>query len=316
MTITKEELEQYYIIEDHTRKETAKHFNICDRTLSKYMKEYGLNKQYTRVLTHFISKEQLEKHLIEEGLSYAEIGKLYNKKGTSIRHLNETYKIPIPKENIQKARERTNFIKYGVKTPLKNPEVQAKSEQTSMAKYGCKKAADSKEVRARAGKSIKKARIRNHTTQAELMQNPEYLNNFITKRRISLSKNKTAGKSKEEKIVFELLKEKFKDIRTQYTSEKYPFNCDFYIPDLDLYIEYQGYWMHCKKYGPFNKQNSKHLELLEKWKNKANTSTTYQRAITVWTISDPLKRQTAKDNNLNWMEFWTIDEVKEWLKSI
>ena len=320
MTITKEELAQYYITEDHTRKETTEHFNICDRTLYKYMKQYGLCKQYTRMLTNFISKEQLEKHLIEEGLTYAEIAKLYNKKPNAIAYLNDKYRIKIPKEITQKARERTNFIKYGAKTPLKNPEVQAKSEQTSMAKYGCKKAADSKEVRARAGKSIKKARIRNHTTQAELIKNPEYLNNFITKRRISLSKNKTAGKSKDEKIILELLREKFDNVHTQYTSEKYPFNCDFYVPALDLYIEYQGFWMHGKAdgkiYGAFDEQNEEHQTVLEKWKDKSKKSQVYTGAIRVWTIRDPLKRQTAKDNNLNWIEFWTVDEVKEWLRLI
>ena len=29
---------------------------------------------------------------------------------------------------------------------------------------------------------------------------------------------------------------------------------------------------------------------------------------------NPLKRQTAKQNNLNWMEFFTIKEIENWLK--
>ena len=35
--------------------------------------------------------------------------------------------------------------------------------------------------------------------------------------------------------------------------------------------------------------------------------------IKIWTIKDPLKRKTAKDNKLNYIEFWNINEVKEWL---
>ena len=39
----------------------------------------------------------------------------------------------------------------------------------------------------------------------------------------------------------------------------------------------------------------------------------YHGMITVWTVGDPLKRQTAKDNNLNYLEFFSVDELKIWL---
>ena len=34
----------------------------------------------------------------------------------------------------------------------------------------------------------------------------------------------------------------------------------------------------------------------------------YQQAINVWTISDPLKRETAKKNNLNYLEIFSCNE--------
>jgi len=34
----------------------------------------------------------------------------------------------------------------------------------------------------------------------------------------------------------------------------------------------------------------------------------YEIAINVWTVRDPLKRETARKNNLNWLEFFTLDE--------
>ena len=40
----------------------------------------------------------------------------------------------------------------------------------------------------------------------------------------------------------------------------------------------------------------------------------YENAIHVWTISDPLKRKIAKENNLNWLEFFTIDQFMTWYK--
>ena len=42
----------------------------------------------------------------------------------------------------------------------------------------------------------------------------------------------------------------------------------------------------------------------------------YLRAINTWTISYPLKRKTAKDNGLNWLEFFTMDEFMKWYSLI
>ena len=48
-------------------------------------------------------------------------------------------------------------------------------------------------------------------------------------------------------------------------SDLYPFKCDFYIIDYDLYIEIQGTWMHGKH--PYNKNNENDALLLQKWKS-------------------------------------------------
>lgn len=47
------------------------------------------------------------------------------------------------------------------------------------------------------------------------------------------------------------------------------------------------------------------------WREKGTKF--YQNAINVWTRRDVLKRETAKRNNLNFIEFWNLDEVKEWI---
>lgn len=126
--------------------------------------------------------------------------------------------------------------------------------------------------------------------------------------------------SKEEQFIIKILSKKFKSLKTQYKSDLYPFACDFYIPEINTYIEYQGYWSHgkigTKVLGPYNHNNSEHQQVLNKWKEKSNKHSKYKRAITVWTVSDPLKRKTAKDNGLNWLEFWTIDEFMQWYNSI
>ena len=41
---------------------------------------------------------------------------------------------------------------------------------------------------------------------------------------------------------------------------------------------------------------------------KEKNTKKYQQAINVWTISDPLKRKTAKEHNLNYLEIFSCNE--------
>ena len=54
---------------------------------------------------------------------------------------------------------------------------------------------------------------------------------------------------------------------------------------------------------PFDSTNNDDLLLLEQWKSK-NTEF-YNNAVIVWTVRDVLKRETAKKNNLNYIEVFT-----------
>ena len=117
-------------------------------------------------------------------------------------------------------------------------------------------------------------------------------------------KNQTLGKSKEEDYIYYLLLDKFKNTKRNYKSKEYPFHCDFYIPELNLYIEYQGFWTHGNE--PFDESNKEHIKIIEKWKVKNTIQ--YNKAIDDWTRRDPLKRQTAKENGLNWIEFFNIND--------
>ena len=90
------------------------------------------------------------------------------------------------------------------------------------------------------------------------------------------------------------------DIVHPYRDEdRYPFNCDFYIKSIDLFIEINYSWTHGKH--PFNLNNEEDMKLLNKWKEKAKTSDYYKNAIETWTIRDVKKLNTAKANNLNYL---------------
>lgn len=121
-------------------------------------------------------------------------------------------------------------------------------------------------------------------------------------------------KSKQEETIFIKLQECFGEVIRQYKSKEYPWHCDFYIPILDLYIEYQGMWTHGSL--PYDESKQLCVEQLKTWKNKAITSKFYKAAIYCWTILDVKKRNTAKQNNLNYLEFFTIKDFYIWLDSI
>lgn len=212
----------------------------------------------------------------------------------------------------------------------KSLESTEKRKQTSLKKYGVSwytqttalkdfNKKHNKEIRHKMKETlIKKYGVDNYSKTIECQEKV-----YNTKK-----KNNTHTKSGQEEQVYQLLLTKFskEDIIRQYKSKLYPYQCDFYIKSLDLYIEYNGHWTHgwdsCKLYGVFNKDNDNHLKLLNKWKSKSSElnfkkskKDQYKKAIYVWTILDPLKLKTAKDNKLNYKIFWTVKEVEDWIKN-
>ena len=131
-------------------------------------------------------------------------------------------------------------------------------------------------------------------------------------------KNGTLNISTIEQNISQYLKDLNINYISQYKSEKYPFHCDFYFPDYDLYVEIQAHWTHGKH--PFDSLNKNDIELLNKWKTKCGIRNNgqvnqYVNGVNVWTHRDPLKRETAKNNNLNYLEIFSIN-VDECLNQI
>ena len=139
------------------------------------------------------------------------------------------------------------------------------------------------------------------------VENPSQNKNIQNKKYKTMAKNNSYGKSKKEDIIYNLLLEKYDNVIRQYKSKLYPFNCDFYIPNKEIYIEYQGFFTHGKE--PYI-GSDKQKDIIKKWMNKK--SYFYNNAIKNWTISDVLKRQIAKENNLNYLEFFSLEEFMKW----
>ena len=136
------------------------------------------------------------------------------------------------------------------------------------------------------------------------------------------------GTSKMEKRLYNILHDELGyEFEAHYKTDLYPFACDVYIPSLDLYIEYQGWQGHGTH--PYDKNSSEDNEILEKWKINEeivlskNKTSQYSGMIYTWTVSDPLKRETAKKNGLKYLEIFSFKDaedvnrqIDEYLKSL
>lgn len=121
------------------------------------------------------------------------------------------------------------------------------------------------------------------------------------KQYLTRKKNNSFNTSKPENELYESLLKDYpnKTILRNYKDEnRYPFYCDFYIVEDDLFIELNAHWTHGGK--PFNPNDEECIQQLNEWKEKAKTSQFVQNAIQTWTVRDVEKQRVAKENNLNY----------------
>lgn len=142
------------------------------------------------------------------------------------------------------------------------------------------------------------------------VSSPMHIQDTIDKIIETKRKNKTFSTSEPEDRSYILLQQKYNDVIRQYKSDLYPFACDFYIPSLDLYIECNYSWTHGHK--PYDENDEECINRLNILNSKSGDF--YKNAIETWTIRDVNKRETAKKNNLNWIEFFNIKELEAWLE--
>lgn len=228
----------------------------------------------------------------------------------------------------QKCRE-TWLENLGVENPFQSEEVKEKIKQTNLERYNSEYPFQSKEIKDKI-KNTKEERYGNsnynNIKKARKTNLEKYGVDCILKREdvVKLKnseenkkkqyntkkKNNTFNTSKIEQELEIELRKIFPKLKTQYKSKNYPFHCDYYIPELDLYIEYNGTWTHGFHF--FDKNNQEDLNKLEEWKSK-NTKY-YNSAIKTWTQRDILKLETAIKNHLNYMVWFNQEQAYEWVK--
>lgn len=228
-------------------------------------------------------------------------------------------------KDIKEKTKQTNILKYGGNSPMSSKEVSNKQRKAVIDKYSNNWWWTDEEYKKMMSKitSSKETQEKLKNTCIELYGEISFskTNQFkqiikdkhdIIQEKIYKTKklNNSFNTSKLEELSYILLYEKYPDVIRQYKSDVYPFFCDFYIPSLDLYIEIQGSHFHNKHPYIGNEEDIKELNIfIEKSKEHPQ----YINIIKTWTERDVIKRNTAKENNLNYLEIWNINELKDFL---
>ena len=235
-------------------------------------------------------------------------------------------------------REKTNetmLKKYGVLNCSQSDKVKEKKENTFLKHYGVKNNFGRKEVMDKNIETIKnnKEEIleKRRKTNQEKYGVDYYLSlnkgknladshkkkigiavkskEFQKQRMKSMKEHGTVNTSRAEEAFYKYFSERYNNVERQYKSEKYPFYCDFYIKDIDTYIEIQGSQFH--HFHPFDPDNIDNINELERLKRLADDEhPQYNNIIECWTVLDPMKRKIAKDNKLNFIEIYPNDYCK------
>ena len=187
--------------------------------------------------------------------------------------------------------KKTNLARYGVANGH-DEKAKEKLKQTSLAKYGTENPWQAKEVKQKCYETRFKKYGDKHYTNRE--------------KAFETTKKNGMYRTKLEDRYLDRLKKVYPDIIQHYTSEKYPFECDFYIPSKDLYIELNVFYLHGGHF--FDENNPEDINKLNDWKSRDIDTT-------VWTVKDLIKRDFAIRNKLNYLVLWSEEELIDFIEN-
>lgn len=168
---------------------------------------------------------------------------------------------------VPKKRAKTNVERYGVRNVMSLQSTLEKIKVATHKKYGVDYA----------------------------MQDKTLVSKHVDAKR----QNGTFNTSSVEKHV-----EGFDNFESQYNKDaRYPYLCDFYDKERDLFIEVNASWTH----GYHWYDTEKDAGVCTKWKDKSEDSTYYANVLDVFTKRDVEKRETARVNSLNYVTLWDSD---------
>lgn len=210
---------------------------------------------------------------------------------------------PFARDDVKDQIRQTVQERYGVDNPSLSPVIQERRRQTMQARYGVDNPFASETVKEQIHQTVQERYGVDYVFQSD---------EIIARAMDTKRKNGTFATSSAEDALYELLvgyADQFgMTVVRQYRDEdRYPFAVDFYIPERDLFIELNGSWSHGRHWYEADREMDQ--KIAQTWNKKGEKSQYYRNALETWILRDVLKREAARDAQLNYVTLWDGSEA-------
>ena len=299
--------------ETNIKKYGRKNFGSAEKVKEYWISHYGVDNP---AKTDFVKKKMRETNLRKYGFNCSSKSEIVKEKikQTCLKRYGVEYTGQI--EEAKEKSKKTCLEKYGSEYYIGSKDCLEKTIEFSKQNYNVDWFTKSEEIKNKA----KKTMLRRYGVEysMQIPKNKEYMSYLMSsyemqeRRYNTMKRNHTFNSSSTEEEFFLYIKSRFPKVIRQYKDKnRYPYFCDFYIPELDYFIEFQGYYTHGKH--PFDPNSNEDLQLIEYYKNKYGEDC---QPITIWSIKDVEKRDCAKRNNLNFKEVWSLEDGKNFVNDL
>ena len=178
-----------------------------------------------------------------------------------------------------------------------DPNVQAKNKATNMRLYKVEHNWNKGELRKHQEETmLKKYKVRHNWQSGKLR----------SKEKFKISKL--------EQYFIDCLESLSVKYEYRYFDEsgRYPYECDFYLPNIDTFIEINGTALHDNHI--FDSNSEKDIEHLEYLKSRTDSSW-YQSKLRIW-LKDKEKYDWAIKHNLNYVVLWNENDINSFISSL
>ena len=299
--------------ETNIKKYGRKNFGSAEKVKEYWISHYGVDNP---AKTDFVKKKMRETNLRKYGFNCSSKSEIVKEKTkqTCLKRYGVEYAGQI--EEAKEKSKKTCLEKYGSEYYIGSKDCLEKTIEFSKQNYNVDWFTKSEEIKNKA----KKTMLRRYGVEysMQIPKNKEYMSYLMSsyemqeRRYNTMKRNHTFNSSSTEEEFFLYIKSRFPTVVRQYKDKnRYPYFCDFYIPELDYFIELQGYYTHGKH--PFDPNSNEDLQLIEYYKKKYGEDC---QPITIWSIKDVEKRDCAKRNHLNFKEVWSLEDGKNFVNDL
>ena len=299
--------------ETNIKKYGRKNFGSAEKVKEYWISHYGVDNP---AKTDFVKKKMRETNLRKYGFNCSSKSEIVKEKikQTCLKRYGVEYTGQI--EEAKEKSKKTCLEKYGSEYYIGSKDRLEKTIEFSKQNYNVDWFTKSEEIKNKA----KETMLRRYGVEysMQIPKNKEYMSYLMSsyemqeRRYNTMKRNHTFNSSSTEEELFLYIKSRFPKVVRQYKDKnRYPYFCDFYIPELDYFIELQGYYTHGKH--PFDPNSNEDLQLIEYYKKKYGEDC---QPITIWSIKDVEKRECAKRNNLNFKEVWSLEDGKNFVNDL